>query len=73
MTLSFFRMCVHWREREHEDIDFLVSEDPSAVVVLSQSGLLKFFQCPFMRAQPRLLNALIYYWHPNTEEFRLEG
>jgi hypothetical protein len=66
-------MCVHWREREHEDIDFLVSEDPSAVVVLSQSGLLKFFQCLFMRAQPRLLNALIYYWHPNTKEFRLVG
>ena len=61
MNLSFFRMFVHWRESEHVDIDFLVSEDPFAVVVLSQSGLLKFFQCPFMRAQPSLLNDLIGY------------
>jgi hypothetical protein len=73
MNLSFCRMYVHWREREHEDIDFLVSEDPAAIVVLSQCGLLKFFQCPFMRAQPRLLNALIDYWHPDAEAFMLEG
>jgi hypothetical protein len=66
-------MYVHWREREHEDIDFLVLEDPTVVTVLSHCGLLKFFQCPFMRAQPRLLNALIDYWHPNVEAFTLEG
>jgi hypothetical protein len=42
---------VHWREKEHDEIDFLVSEDPSSIVVLSQCGLLKLFQCLFMRAQ----------------------
>jgi hypothetical protein len=26
-----------------------------------------------MRAQPRLLNALVDYWHPDAEEFMLEG
>jgi hypothetical protein len=26
-----------------------------------------------MRAQPRFLNALIYYWHPDAEAFMLEG
>jgi hypothetical protein len=26
-----------------------------------------------MRAQPRLLNALIYYLHPDTKAFMLEG
>ena len=26
-----------------------------------------------MRAQPRLLNALIDYWHPDIEAFMLEG
>jgi hypothetical protein len=26
-----------------------------------------------MRAQPRLLNALINYWHPDVEAFMLEG
>jgi hypothetical protein len=71
--LCVCRMYVHWREREHEEIDFLVSEDPAAIIVLSQCGLLKFFQCPFMRAQPRLLNALIDYWHPDAEAFMLEG
>jgi hypothetical protein len=61
MTLSFCRMNVHWREREHEDIDFLVLEEPIVVTVLSQCGLLKFFQCPFMWEKPVLLNALIDY------------
>jgi hypothetical protein len=73
MTLSFCRMYVLWREREHEDIDILVSEDRATIVVLSQCGLLKFFQCPFMRAKPRMLNALIDYWHPDAEELMLEG
>jgi hypothetical protein len=63
---------VHWREWEHEDIDFLVSEDLAAIIVLSQCRLLKFFQCLFMRAQPRLLNDLTDYWHPNAEAFMLE-
>jgi hypothetical protein len=66
-------MHVHWREREHEDFDFLVSEDPAAVIVLAQCGLLKLFQCLFMRAQPRLLNALVDYYHPDVEAFILEG
>jgi hypothetical protein len=40
---------------------------------LMQCGLLKFFLCPFMQAQPRLLNALVDYWHPNAKAFLLEG
>jgi hypothetical protein len=51
----------------------LVKEDPNAMATLMQCGLLKFFLCPFMWAQPRLLNALVDYWHPNTEAFMLEG
>jgi hypothetical protein len=43
------------------------------VAALMQCGLLKFFLCPFMRAQPRLLNALVDYWHPDAEAFMLEG
>jgi hypothetical protein len=66
-------MYVHWREREHEDVDVLVDEDPDALAALLQCGLLNFFQCPFMRAQPRLLNALVDYWHPDAEAFMLEG
>jgi hypothetical protein len=47
--------------------------DPNVVAMLMQCGLLKLFLCPFMRAQPRLLNALIDYWHPDAEAFMLEG
>jgi hypothetical protein len=43
------------------------------MAVLMQCGFLKFFLCPFMRAQPRLLNALVEYWHPDAEAFMLEG
>ena len=67
------RMYVHWREQEHEDISALVGEDPNDVAVLMQCGLLKFFLCPFMREQPRLLNVLVEYWHPDVEAFMLEG
>jgi hypothetical protein len=66
-------MYVHWREREHEELDVLVEEDPGAISMLKQCGMWKFFQCPFMRAQPRLLNHLIEYWHPDAEAFMLEG
>jgi len=66
-------MYVHWRERENEDINALVGEDPNVVVPLMQCGLLKFFLCPFMQAQPRILNALVDYWHPDVEAFILEG
>jgi hypothetical protein len=50
----------------------LVGEDPNVVAALMQCVLLKLFLCPFMRAQPRLLNALVHYWHPDVEPFMLE-
>jgi hypothetical protein len=53
------RMYVQWREREHESISELVAGDPNVVAALMKCSLLKLFPCPFMRAQPRLLNALI--------------
>jgi hypothetical protein len=55
------RMYVQWRERENEAISELVMGDVNVVAMLMQCGLLKFFLCPFMRAQPRLPNALIDY------------
>jgi hypothetical protein len=67
------RMYVHWGEREHEDISTLVGEYPNAMEELMQCGLLKSFLCPFMREQPRLLNALVEYWHPDAKDFMLEG
>jgi hypothetical protein len=66
-------MYVQWREREHEVVSELVAADPNVMAVLMQCSLLKFFLCPFMHAQPRLLNALIDFWHPDAEAFMLEG
>jgi hypothetical protein len=66
-------MYVQWREREHEAISELVTGDLNVMAMLMQCGLLKFFLCPFMQAQTRLLNALIDYWHPDAEAFMLEG
>ena len=66
-------MYVQWREREHEAISELVVVDPNFMAALMQCGLLRLFLCPFMHAQPRLLNALIDYWHPDAEAFMLEG
>jgi hypothetical protein len=66
-------MYVHWREREHEAANEAVAADLNVMAVLTQCGLVKFFLCPFMHAQPRLLNALVDYWHPDAEEFMIEG
>jgi len=54
-------MYVHWRERDHEDIDTLVEEYPVAVIALKQCELGKLFWCSLMRAQTKLLNALVDY------------
>jgi hypothetical protein len=70
---GFCRMYVHWREREHEAANEAVAADPDVMAALTQCGLIKFFLCPFMRAQPSLLNALVDYWHPDAEAFMIEG
>jgi hypothetical protein len=57
----------------HEAANEVVAADPAVMAVLTQCGLVKFFLCPFMRAQPRLLNALVDYWHPDVEAFMIEG
>jgi hypothetical protein len=67
------RMYVQWREREHEASSELVVVDPNVVAMLMQCGLIIFFLCLFMCVQPRLLNALIDYWHADAEAFMLEG
>jgi hypothetical protein len=59
--------------REHKDIEILVEEEPASITALKYCGLWEFFQYPFMREQPRLLNALIDYWHPDVEELMLKG
>jgi hypothetical protein len=67
------RIYVQWRERENEAANELVAADPNVMSMLTQCGLVKFFLCSFMHAQPRLLNALVDYWHPDAEAFMIEG
>jgi hypothetical protein len=64
-------MYVHWREREHEASNEAVAANPNVMATLTQCGLVKFFLCPFMHAQPRLLNALVDYWHPDADAFMI--
>ena len=66
-------MYVQWREREHKAANELVVADPNVMAVLTQCGLVKFFLCLFMCTQPRLLNALVDYWHPDAKAFMIEG
>jgi hypothetical protein len=66
-------MFVHWREREHEEVDREVFDDDDAKQDLHACGMYNFFQIGGMRAQRRLLNLLIDYWHPDAEAFMLIG
>jgi hypothetical protein len=67
------RMYVQWREREHEAANELVAADLNVMAMLTLCGLVKLFLCPFMHAQPRLLNALVDYWYLDVEAFMIEG
>ena len=53
-------MDVRWRERDWELLREEVAEARPAVrATLAASGLLKFFECPLLRAQEHLLHFLI--------------
>jgi hypothetical protein len=65
-------MVVNWREREHKEVDQRVVDDPKAIKALWECGLLKFFRCANMCAQPQLLELLTSYWEPNREAFVID-
>jgi hypothetical protein len=77
-NLSFMFHCrfsmvrmLEWREREHEDEDYFVGNDPGMVNSLRQCGLLKFFKIQGMRAQLRLLEYLVHMWDVNQQVFHV--
>jgi hypothetical protein len=37
------RMYIHWREREHDDFDTMVLDDPDVVATLAECVLFNFF------------------------------
>jgi hypothetical protein len=62
---------LEWREREHEDEDYFVGNDPGTVNSLRQCGLLKFFKIQGMRAQLRLLEYLVHMWDVDQQVFHV--
>jgi hypothetical protein len=67
-------MDVRWRERDWEPLREAVAEARPAVrASLAASGLLKFFECPLIRAQEYLLQFLIEMWSPEQHCFLVRG
>jgi hypothetical protein len=67
-------MEVRWRERDWEPLREAVAEARPAVrASLAASGLLKFFECPLIRAQEYLLQFLIEMWSPEQHCFLVRG
>jgi hypothetical protein len=67
-------MDVRWREWDWEPLREEVAEARPAVrATLAASGLLKFFECPLIRAQEYLLQFLIEMWSPQQHCFLVRG
>ena len=60
---------LEWKEREHEANHQAVLNDCATMVSLCNCGLLKFFMCPGLRAQPLLLQRMVGMWEPNSQRF----
>jgi hypothetical protein len=67
-------MDVRWRERDWEPLREEVAEArPVVRATLAASGLLKFFECPLIRAQEYLLHFLIEMWSTQNHCFYVRG
>ena len=66
-------MVLEWREREHRDVEEAVQGDLMAQLALRACGLYNFWCFGSLRAKPRLLQLLVDYCDPNSENFQLDG
>jgi hypothetical protein len=67
-------MDVRWHERDWSQLREAVTHARPAVrASLAASGLLKFFECPLIRAQEYLLQFLIEMWSPDQHCFLVRG
>jgi hypothetical protein len=56
-------MDVRWRERDWSQLqDVVANARPAVRAALATCGLLKFFECPLIRAQEYLLQFLLQMW-----------
>ena len=60
---------LEWKEWEHEANDQATLNDRATMVSLRNYGLLKFFMCPSLRAQPLLLQQMVGMWEPASQHF----
>ena len=60
---------LEWKEREHEVNDQATLGDRVMIVSLRNYGLLKFFMCLGLRAQPLLLQRMVAMWEPESQLF----
>ena len=60
---------LEWKEREHDVNDQAALGDRATMVSLRNCGLLKFFMCPSLRAQPLLLQQMVAMWELESQHF----
>jgi hypothetical protein len=67
-------MPVWWRERDWAQLrDAVAIEGPGVRATLAACGLLKFFECPLIRAQEYLLQFLLQMWSLELHCFLMRG
>jgi hypothetical protein len=67
-------MAVQWRERDWSQLrDAVANVGPEVRATLATCGLLKFFECPLVRAQEYLLQFLLHMWSPELHCFLVQG
>ena len=60
---------LEWKEREHEAKDLEALNDCTTIISLWKDGLLKFFMCPGLQAQPLLLQRMVAMWETDSQCF----
>lgn len=60
---------LEWKDCEHEENNSMALGNQDKVDALRNSGLLKFFLCPNMRARPLLLEWLVSMWDLDSRHF----
>lgn len=60
---------LEWKEWEHKLNDQAALNDHATIVSLRNYGLLTFFMCPGLRAQPLLLQRMVAMWDVDSQRF----
>jgi hypothetical protein len=73
MSAGYPKMVIEWHEREHKDFEKEFLKNMEALEALYHCGLRKFYECPNMRAQKRLMQFFIGKWNLEANVFMLDG